>query len=247
MEAFSDALPEHDFLYLGDTARVPYGNRSQETIHGFVAQALEYLFDHDCPLVILACNTASAEALRKTQQEYLPVVRPDSRVLGVIIPTAEAVFEGFTPRRVGVLATASTVASGAYERELRRQCPDVEVVSVAAPLLVPLIEGDGLRYLEPVLRDYLKLLGPVDTLVLGCTHYSIIAALVRKLTSARVVTPDEVVPAKLIDYLRRHPEMDARLGRSGSRRYEVTELGPGYLELVARLVGRRLELTRVTL
>jgi glutamate racemase len=247
MQGISDLLPDHDLLYLGDTKRVPYGNRSQTTIHEFVAEALTYLFAQDCLLVILACNTASAESLRKTQQEYLPVFRPDHRVLGVIIPTVEAVFESFQPQRVGVLATASTVQTGAYERELKFRHPAIEVVSKAAPLLVPMIEGDGIRYIRPVLQDYLKELGPVDSVVLGCTHYSLIAEEVRQLTEAQVVSPNEVVPHKLVDYLARHPEIDSRLSKTGARRYEVTDLGPGYEALVAKMAGKPLDLEEVVI
>jgi glutamate racemase len=152
--AISRRLPEYDLMYLGDTKRVPYGGRSQEAIHGFAAEALNYLFENDCHLVVLACNTASAEALRRSQQEYLPRHYPDRRVLGVVIPTAEAV-AATGARRVGVLATRSTAASGAYEREIKRQAPNAEVRVLPAPLLVPLVENDGLKYVDPVLDDYL--------------------------------------------------------------------------------------------
>ena len=240
-------LPEYDILYLGDTKRVPYGGRSQAAIHGFVSDALTWLFAEECALVILACNTASAEALRKSQQEYLPRHHPERRVLGMIIPTAEAVFEGGEARRVGVLATHSTVESGAYERELQRQNPEVEVISRPAPLLVPLVEHDGLRYLGPVLDDYLAGLEAVDSLVLGCTHYCLLKDEVRQRTKARVVSQDEVIPDKLADYLRRHPEMDARLGRGGDRRYAVTDVTPGYEVLAQRLAGGDVRLEKVDL
>ncbi len=244
--AISRRLPEHDLMYLGDTKRVPYGGRSQEAIHGFVAEALAYLFAHDCHLVVLACNTASAEALRRSQQEYLPRHYPERRVLGVVIPTAEAVAAAGA-KRVGVLATRSTAASGAYEREIARQAPDAEVRVLPAPLLVPLVENDGLRYVDPVLDDYLALLGSVDCVVLGCTHYDLLKDRVRARVSVPVVAQDEVVPASLADYLQRHPEHDARLGRSGERIYQVTDLGPGYQELARTFAGEELCLERVDL
>ncbi|MGV3615027.1 MAG: glutamate racemase [Fimbriimonas sp.] len=245
--AIMGRLPEYDVLYLGDTKRVPYGGRSQEAIHGFVSEALEWLFAQDCALVILACNTASAEALRKSQQEYLPRHYPERRVLGMIIPTAEAVFETGDADRVGVLATSSTVESGAYRRELHRLRPEVEVVSRAAPLLVPLVEHDGLPYIGPVLDDYLLGMQSVDALVLGCTHYCLLKDEVRKRTTARVISQDEVIPEKLADYLRRHPEMDARLSRQGERRYAVTDLTSTYEALAQRLMGADVSLERVTL
>lgn len=246
MEAIAKAMPEHDLLYLGDTKRVPYGNRSQKTIHQFVGEALEFLFSQDCLLVILACNTASAESLRKTQQEYLPIHRPDHRVLGVIIPVVEEVLAQGAGR-VGVLATASTVESRAYEREFERQQPGSQVVSVAAPLLVPLIEGDGGELIDQALPRYLSRLGEVDTLVLGCTHYGAIRGQLQAQTSAKIIASEDVLPAKLVDYLNRHPEIDSRLSRGGERRYLVTDLGPGYGEIVRRLVGREIPLEEVSL
>jgi glutamate racemase len=240
-------LPQYDYLYLGDTKRVPYGGRSQSTIHEFTAEALNYLFTNDCQIVILACNTASAEALRKSQQEYLPVHYPDRRVLGVIIPTAEAVFEQGQARRVGVLATESTVESGAYQREIGKQCPEAEVVPRPAPLLVPLLENDGLKYVDAVLDDYLVGLEDIDALVLGCTHYCLLKEQVRAKVRVPVVSQDEVVPEKLADYLLRHPELETKLGRNGERTYRVTDVTTGYRRLAQRLAGEAIELERVSL
>ncbi len=241
-------LPQYNYLYLGDTKRVPYGNRSQATIHEFVGQALDFLFQQDCRLVILACNTASAEALRKSQQEYLPSYYPERRVLGVLIPTVEAALEG-SGDLSGVLATSSTVASKAYEREFARIEPSCSIVQVAAPLLVPLIENDGVKYLGPVLDDYLEPFNRqgVTRLVLGCTHYCLIKDEVRKRTQARVLSQDEIVPDKLADYLERHPEMESHLAKGGQIRYCVTDEPVGYGEFVTRLVGEPLEFEPVVL
>lgn len=247
--AIVDRLPQYDYLYLGDTKRVPYGNRSQETIHEFTSEALDYLFDHDCQLVILACNTASAEALRRSQQEYLPAKYPDRRVLGVLIPAVEASLEGGDAHKVGVLATASTVESGSYARELRRLSPTVEVVEVAAPLLVPIVENDGVKYVEPILRDYLRPFCDleIDRLILGCTHYCFLKAPIRQLFDGQVVSQDEVVPGKLADYLTRHPEIESKLGRGRTRAFQVTDLTQGYIEVADRLTGRNLNLELVRL
>jgi glutamate racemase len=244
--AIAERLPEYDYLYLGDTKRVPYGNRSQETIHEFTAEALDFLFENGCRLVVIACNTASAESLRKSQQEYLPKHYPERRVLGVIIPTAEAAVEA-GGRNVGVMATVSTVESGAYERELKRCCETVNVIQRPAPLLVPIIENDGLKYVGPILDDYLAGLENVDSLILGCTHYCLVKDEVRKRFEGPVISSDEVVPAKLEDYLKRHPEMERELAKKGKRRYCVTDLTSGYASFAHRLMGENLPLEVVSL
>lgn len=244
--AIMERLPEYDYLYLGDTKRVPYGNRSQETIHEFTAQALNFLFGHDCQLIVLACNTSSAESLRKSQQEYLPRNYPDRRVLGVIIPAVEAAVEA-SERKVGVLATASTVESGAYVRELSRQCPKFEVVQNPAPLLVPVIENDGLKYLEPILTDYLEPLQTCESLILGCTHYCLIKDHVRRLFRGAVISQDEVVPEKLADYLVRHPEIESKLAKRGERRFCVTDLTRSYAAFADRLMDQNVPLEVVSI
>jgi glutamate racemase len=246
-QAIIEKLPQYDYLYLGDTKRVPYGGRSQETIHGFVSEALNYLFHHDCQLVVLACNTASAEALRKSQQEYLPVHYPERRVLGVIIPTAEEAVKASPGGNVGVLATRSTVESNAYQRELVRQCSEMRTTQVAAPLLVPLLENDGMKYMAPVLADYLGELKGVDSIILGCTHYCLVKDQVRAAVSCPVISQDEIIPPKLADYLLRHPEIEGKLGRSGERLYHVTDLGPDYANLARRMAGRDVNLELVSL
>lgn len=149
-----DALPQYDYVYLGDTQRVPYGNRAQDTIYRFTREAVDFLFAQDCVLVILACNTASAEALRRIQQEHVPATHPDRKVLGVLIPAAEsAVAHG---DRIGVIATAGAVASKAWPREIHRIDPAKKVFQKATPLLVPLVENDGLKWVEPILSEYLE-------------------------------------------------------------------------------------------
>lgn len=246
-QAIMRLLPDYDYLYLGDTKRVPYGNRSQAAIHEFTSEALDFMFANDCQIVILACNTASAEALRKSQQEYLPNRFPDRRVLGVVIPCVEAAIScGST--RFGVLATSSTVESGAYEREFLRQSPDCVVDCVSAPLLVPLVECDGLEFAEPILAHYVAKLDPAcEAILLGCTHYCWLKDQVRQLTGKQVISPDEVVPEKFADYLSRHPEHSGKLTLSRSRTYCVTDLTEGYKELASRLVDAAVPLTEVSL
>ncbi len=248
-QAIMHRLPQYDYLYLGDTKRVPYGGRSQESIHEFTSQALNYLFEHDCQVVILACNTASAEALRKSQQEYLPRHYPSRRVLGVIIPTAEACFEPGGASRIGVLATPSTVESKAYERELLRQNPLAQVIQVPAPLLVPIVENDGRKYVDPILDDYLAPLldEQVDRIVLGCTHYCLLKAEIRNKVSIPVISQDEVIPEKFADYLNRHPEIEALLSRGGAAEYHVTDVTSGYLQFAKELTQSEIQLKKVTL
>ena len=167
-------------------------------------------------------------------------------MLGVVIPAAEAV-AATGARRIGVLATRSTVASGAYVREIARQAPDAEVRAVAAPLLVPLVENDGLRYADPILDEYLAALGEVDALVLGCTHYGLLKDRIRAKVGVPVIVSEEVVPESLADYLRRHPEHDAKIGRHGERIYRVTDLGPDYEALARTFAGEDVRLERVDL
>ncbi len=235
------SLPEYDYVYLGDTARVPYGNRGQETIYAFTREAVEQLFALDCALVIIACNTASAEALRRIQQEYLPQYFPDRRVLGVLIPAAEEAVRVSRTKRIGVLATTGTVASLAYEREIKKLAPEATVRQQAAPLLVPLVENNALKYAPPILHDYLTplLAADIDTLVLGCTHYPYLSTEIRSIVgdSVAIVSADEIVPAKLRDYLVRHPEIASRLSKNATRRYVLTDIAPSTESVATALFG----------
>ncbi|MGO8671927.1 MAG: glutamate racemase [Capsulimonadaceae bacterium] len=221
------ALPDYDYIYLGDTARVPYGTRSREVIFHFARQAVDFLFHQDCNLIVVACNTASADALRRIQQEYLPSAYPSRRVLGVLIPAAEESVAVTPSGRIGVLATQATVGSGAFLREIHKLNPHARIIQRPAPLLVPLIEMDGIKYAKPILADYLEPFdGTVDTVILGCTHYPVMRGLIADGLGpdVRIVDQNEVVPGKLTDYLRRHPEIEAPLTRGGTRRYLVTDL-----------------------
>lgn len=242
-------LSEYDYVYLGDTARVPYGNRSQEVIYEFTQNAVEYLCEQGCQLILIACNTASAEALRKIQQEYLPVHYPDRKVLGVLIPTAEEVVGQTKNNKVGVIATAGTVGSRTYVTEIQKLNPRIEVIQQATPLLVPLVENNALKYASPILDDYLAplLKADVDTLVLGCTHYPLLKELIRsKVGKIKVVSQDEIVPQKLRDYLARHPEVDEKLSKSGSRAFLTTDLAPSTSEVATLLFGGPVTLEKVS-
>jgi len=224
-------LPQYSYLYLGDNARAPYGTRSFECVYQFTLQAVERLFAEGCPLVILACNTASAKALRNIQQNNLPHIDPSRRVLGVIRPTVERTGELTASRHVGLLATPGTVASGSYEIELAKLHPDIHVTQHACPMWVPLVEnreadGPGADYF--VKKDIDALFSAdseIDTIILGCTHYPLLLEKIKKYVPAgvRIVLQGSIVSESLADYLKRHPEMERRIDRTGSIDYLTTE------------------------
>lgn len=237
------ALPEYDYLYLGDSARAPYGSRSQETIYEFTRQAVDFLFAHDCELVILACNTASSEALRRIQQEHLPQVHPGKKVLGVIIPAAEAATEKTGTEKIGVIATESTVTSRAFVRELKKLDPAVTVFQNPCPLLVPIIEAGEHRseITDVLLRKYLAplLRKNIDTLILGCTHYEILKRKIQTIAGKNVIIISEstVVAKKLRDYLNRHPEIEQRLGKKGRCHFYSTDRTEKFTRLGSQFFG----------
>lgn len=237
-------LPKYDILYLGDTKRVPYGNRSQETVYDFTAKAVEFLFAQGCRLVVLACNTASAQALRKIQQELLPKAYPDKRVLGVIIPTLEAVGEDAKTRKVGVLATQSTAASHIYRTELKKINPKLKVLETPAPLLVPIIENGAKKLAKPFLNEYLKpiLKFKADSLVLGCTHYPILKKEIKQLLpkDVKIYSQETILPEKLENYLKRHPEIDSRLSKKGQHEFIVTDLNVNLQTAAKELFGKKI-------
>ena len=243
-------LPDHDCLYLGDTARVPYGTRSKDTIYTFTHQAVDYLFRHECELIIVACNTASADALRRIQQEYLPTHYPNRRVLGVLIPAAEAAVEIAGDGVFGVLATQATVTSGAFVREITKLKPDAKIVQQAAPLLVPLIEMGGLKFARPIVDDYVAPLkaAEVSTLILGCTHYPVLRDMIQESMGkdVKIVDQNDVVPGKLHDYLRRHPEIDAPIARTGRHVFQVTDFTHNAAEFARQLFPEGIELETIS-
>ncbi len=248
-------LPRYDYVYLGDNARTPYGNRSFEAVLRFATEGVAHLLGLGCPLVVVACNTASAKALRTIQQRWLPGSFPDRRVLGVIRPTVEAVDRHAGSGAVAVWATAGTVQSGSFEKELGKYAPGVRLVQLACPLLVPLIEagelaGPGLGHFlarywaETVAR------GPdVDLLLLGCTHYPLIRGEIARLVppAVRVLSQDELVAPSLADYLRRHPEIEGRITRGGGRRFLTTDASEHFDRLAEVFLGERIVSERVEL
>jgi glutamate racemase len=243
LREFLQRLPDYDYLYFGDNARIPYGTRSDRVVQRFTEQAVDYLFRQGCRLIVLACHTASARALRRIQQVYLPVHYPDNRVLGVLIPTVEEAVTRSRTKRIGVIATEGTVTSQSFELELKKLDPEVQVVQQACPLLVPLIEAGEQDWegTAMILRRYLQPFpGQVDTLILGCTHYSILKDQIRTIlgNGQDLICSGQVSAAKLVTYLERHADLEARLSRGGSRRYLTTDLTPRFQQLASLFMGQ---------
>lgn len=244
LSEFIKLLPDYDYLYLGDNARVPYGTRSDKVVYRFTQQAVDYLFRQGCVLIILACHTASSKALRAIQQGYLPGAYPDKRVLGVVIPTVEEAVVRSRGGRIGVIGTEGTVASNSFKIELQKLNPRVEVFQQACPLLVPIIEAGEQDWegTDLILNKYLAPLieAGVDTLILGCTHYSILKPKIRAIMDQRVeiICSGQVAAVKLADYMQRHPEIESRLARRGNRRYLTTDLTPRFQDLAGLFMGQ---------
>ena len=250
-----EALPEYDYIYLGDNARTPYGTRSFEIVYEFTLQAVNKLFEMGCHLVILACNTASAKALRTIQMNDLPNIDPDRRVLGVIRPTAECIGSMTQTRHVGILATAGTIKSESYPLEVHKLFEYIKVSGEACPMWVPLVEnneanGEGADFF---IRKYIDNLlakdRQIDTLVLGCTHYPILLPKIQKFIpqGVKVVAQGEYVATSLKDYLHRHPEMDMKCTREGKCRFYTTEAEDKFIESASMFLNENITVQRITL
>ena len=231
LEKIRKHMPEYDYIYLGDNARTPYGPRSFEVVYEFTLQAVEKLFKLGCPLVILACNTASAKALRTIQQTNLITIDSTRRVLGVIRPTAECIGTLTQSRHVGILATSGTIKSQSYVLEIKKLFPDISIIGEACPMWVPLVENneyhlEGADYfVKKHINNLLERDPHIDTLVLGCTHYPLLMDKIKKYTPShiRIVAQGEYVAKSLQDYLKRHPEMDNRCTKGGVCRFLTKE------------------------
>jgi glutamate racemase len=221
-KAIHKAMPEYDYVYLGDTKRVPYGNRSHETVYQFTKEAMEYLFKKEnCALVVLACNTASARALRRIQADYK---NTDKKVLGVLIPTAE---ECVDLKKVGILATRGTVSSETFVKEIKKVNKNCVVYQNPAPMLVPFAEEGEHGLSIPFILKYLKPLMEknVEAIILGCTHYPIFKKEFKKILpkNIKLISQDEIIPKKLKDYLKRHQEVEKKLSHKKTIKILVTD------------------------
>lgn len=231
LQEIRNLLPKYDYMFLGDNARAPYGTRSFDVVYRYTLQGVTALFERGCHLVILACNTASAKALRTIQQNDLPLLDPQRRVLGVIRPTAEIVGKLTKTGHIGLLATPGTVSSHSYELELQKLYPEVKVTALACPMWVPLVENfefdrPGADYFVESKVDELLSGDPqIDLIILGCTHFPFLFPKIRKYVPSdiKIISQGAYVAQSLQNYLERHPEMDVKCSKGGTCRYYTTE------------------------
>lgn len=239
-------LPDYNYVYLGDNAHVPYGNKSPELIYELTRRSVDFLFEKNCVLIILACNTSTTNALKRLQQEHLPQNYPGRRILGVVKPAVETV-ASLSSRRIGVIGTRATIASGAFEREVQKILPGSVVTQQECPLLVPIIEEGELTWegLDSILKKYLSplLKRNIDTLLLGCTHYSLIERQIRNIIGEDIAIVSEaaVIPEKLEEYFKNHPEIEKQLTKNKKREYYVSDFSGHYNNLVKLFLGRFFE------
>ncbi len=247
-KSIRESFPAIDILYFGDTQHLPYGNRSAESIYGYSQRAVEFLFSEGCALIITACNTVSASALRRLQQVYLPQsAYSDRRILGVVVPTLEcAIDNGY--KRLGLIATSYTVDSNVYEEELQKLDGEIQIFQKRTPLLVPLIENDGMEWLPSVLAHYLEplLAHDIECLILGCTHYPFLKDHIREIIGEEIslIAQDEIIPFKLKSYFDRHPEIFSRIGRQGRSRFLVSDITESYKNAAYRIYGNEIEIEK---
>jgi len=243
------ALNDIDILYFGDTLHLPYGNRSSQAIYEYSKRAVDFMFSQDCALIITACNTVSASALRQLQQQYLPNSKySDRRILGVVVPTLEtAIDRGY--KCLGVIATNYTIQSNIYGQELHKIDPDIKIFQAHTPLLVPLIENEGEQWLDSVLEHYLShiLDNDIECLILGCTHYPFLKDKIRKIIGDDIslISQDEIIPLKLIDYLSKHREISQKIGNNGTMEFLVSDVTQGYLNAVKRIYNSEIDVKQV--
>lgn len=255
LKEIREKLPEYDFLYLGDNARAPYGSRSFDVIYQYTWQAVQALFDRDCSLVILACNTASAKALRSIQRIKLPELYPDRRVLGVIRPSTEELDKHTKTKHVGVLGTDGTIRSNSYEIELAKFAPDLVVNQHSCPMWVPLIENNqfdtpgGVYFIQSDLVSLMEKDPKIDTILLACTHYPILQEQLQRLlpTHIEVLSQGKIVAESLADYLERHPEMESLCSKGGTVKYLTTENAKDFSEKASLLMNDQIEAEHLTL
>jgi glutamate racemase len=248
-------MPSYDYIYLGDNSRAPYGSRSFDVIYEFTKQAVSTLFDRGCNLVVLACNTASAKALRTIQQKDLPQMAPEKRVLGIIRPTAEIVGDLTASRHVGILGTIGTIQSESYVLEIKKLFPDIEVVGEACPMWVPLVENGKAEspgadfFIQENINALLNRDSLIDTLILGCTHYPLLIEKIKKYLPphVQVIAQGGYIAKSLRDYLHRHPEMDAVCTKNGTTKYLTTESPDRFKENSSIFLSEMVDVEKVVL
>jgi glutamate racemase len=255
LKELESSLPNYDYLYLGDNARAPYGSRSFDTVYQYTLEAVKWLFEQGCPLVILACNTASAKALRNIQQKDLPGMEPYRRVLGVIRPTAEVAGNLTQSQHVGILGTTGTISSHSYMLEINKFFPSVKVIQEACPMWVPLVENNEYNkpgadyFVQQHIENLLQKDPDIDTLFLACTHYPLLLDKIRKYIpdGIRVFDQGKIVADSLMDYLARHPEMKNRLSANASRIFATTDHVAAFESQASAFYGKAINATRIDL
>lgn len=243
------ALPDYDYIYLGDNARAPYGTRSFETVYEYTLQCVKHLFSMGCPLVILACNTASAKALRNIQQKDLPHLAPEKRVLGVIRPTTEIVGKYSKTGHVGVLGTTGTVSSGSYPIEIKKFYPELIVQQEACPMWVPIVENNEIEnegadfFIKENLDHLLSKDKDIDTIILGCTHYPLLINKIKKHLPSTItlLSQGEIVAGSLTDYLKRHTEMEKQLSKGNSVEFYTTDSAENFDTAASLFFGKAVQ------
>ncbi|MBO7254912.1 MAG: glutamate racemase [Paludibacteraceae bacterium] len=254
-EKIQKQLPQYDYIYLGDNARAPYGTRSFEVVYDYTLQCVKKLFDLGCHLVILACNTASAKALRTIQQNDLPNIDPSRRVLGIIRPTSETIGEITQSKHVGLLGTSGTIQSNSYPMEVAKIFPEVNIVSHACPMWVPLIENgehqsEGADFF--IKKDIDALLSKnnnIDTLILGCTHYPLILEKIKKYlpSNINIISQGDIVGQSLKDYLNRHPEIEAKCSKNAHIEFLTTESADKFNASAALFLNKKINAKHINI
>jgi len=238
-------LPQYDYIYLGDNARVPYGTRSYETVYQYTLECVNHLFEMGCRLVVLACNTASAKALRTIQQRDLPRYVDKRKVLGVIRPTTEIVNQFTHSKHIGILATPGTVNSQSYSIEINKFFPDIKVYQEACPMWVPLVENNEINspgarfFVQQQVNKLLAQSPAIDTLVLACTHYPLLLPLIKEFVPANVqiISQGPIVARSLANYLTMHPEIEALCSKQAETQFFTTEKAENFNDKAALFYG----------
>jgi glutamate racemase len=257
LKEFLNDLPAYDFIYLGDNARAPYGSRSFEVVYEYTLQAVKKLFEMDCQLVILACNTASAKALRNIQQNDMPTIDPERRVLGVIRPAVESIGNYTRNGHVGILGTVGTVLSNSYPIELEKWAEGkvVKTTQEACPMWVPLVENNEIDnsgseyFISKNIRNLLNADPEIDSVILGCTHYPLLLPVIRRFVpeDIHILEQGKLVSSKLVEYLKRHPEMDEKCSKSAQVRYLTTENVEAFEKNATNFIGHSIKGEKILL
>lgn len=250
-----EVIPDYNYIYLGDNARTPYGSRSFDTIYRYTLEAVNWLFDQGCPLVILACNTASAKALRNIQQLDLHKISKEKRLLGVIRPVTESVINYTKTKKIGILGTKGTIQSGSYPIEINRFFPEIEVFQQSCPMWVPLIEnnehqGGGADYfVKKYLDELMGQCSEIDSIVLACTHYPLLIDKIRNYLGCgiQIVSQGKIVAISLANYLVRHPEIESKVKRNSEIQYFTTDTTEQFNNLSSIFLGKPVNSIKVSL